>query len=67
MTQVGTTKSPSTQSTCPNCTRPFETPPQVVGYKRFCSDRCRSEWHSKLRKRALEALRVQAGATMQEP
>ena len=44
---------------CPNDGRPFDIPPQVAGYKRFCSDKCRSEWHGRVRKRAMERLRQQ--------
>lgn len=46
------------QDRCLNCTKPFITPAQVKGYKRFCSDKCRSEWHSKIRKKALELMRA---------
>jgi hypothetical protein len=42
---------------CPNDGKPFDIPAHVRGYKRFCSDKCRSEWHSRLRKKALEMMR----------
>jgi hypothetical protein len=45
------------QDHCLRCTRPFIAPAQVKGYKKFCSDKCRSEWHSELRKKALELMR----------
>lgn len=48
---------------CPNDGKPFEIPPHVQGYKRFCSDKCRSEWHSRLRKKALDLMRAAAEGT----
>lgn len=44
--------------TCANCGRPFLIPPSALT-KRFCSDRCRDEWHLARRRRATELLREQ--------
>lgn len=46
---------------CPNDGKPFDIPAHVRGYKRFCSDKCRSEWHSRLRKKALDEMRRKEG------
>jgi hypothetical protein len=54
-------KATPAKGICPNDGRPFDIPPHVRGYKRFCSDKCRSEWHSRLRKKALEQMRTTEG------
>jgi endogenous inhibitor of DNA gyrase (YacG/DUF329 family) len=41
---------------CDNCGRPLGALPPTARHKRFCSDKCRNEWHLAKRKRALQAL-----------
>jgi hypothetical protein len=39
---------------CPQCGRPIDPPGPRVTQKKFCSARCRSQWHAKERQRAWE-------------
>jgi len=48
--------------TCVNCTTEFE-PLEAAPHKRFCSARCRYEWHGKQRRRGLRLLREQEVST----
>lgn len=42
---------------CENCTKPIDVPSHALN-KRFCSDKCRNDWHNSRTRRAKEALAV---------
>lgn len=46
---------PGTTRVCENCPRTFTIEP-AAPHKRFCSVDCKSEWHNRRRKAALELL-----------
>ena len=51
---------------CLQCGRPLDAPPPSAPHKKFCSPKCRQEWHSAERRRAIAALRAGAGASAQQ-
>ena len=57
MTRPGGERTMTSTPRCAHCTRPFTAPPSAP-HKRFCSARCRTEWHETQRRRGLELLRA---------
>lgn len=45
------------KGSCLECGKPFSIPPHLLRSKKFCSDRCRNDWHAKRRSETMTLLR----------
>lgn len=50
---------------CASCGKGFVAPP-AAPHKRFCSEKCRNEWHRQERAQAVEELRVRSSSGRRE-